>query len=530
MSIRDHILPKTQIAQWKILPSSASKSLVPSSCFRPPHPKPRREIAGLEKCGYIAQTVFIRVVLEPSVPSHQHTGIHALCAKLADGAISSRPSSSPLFLPNSSMRLFAIFNGIKSFRLGYTEESPYPWRWTTPIVLCVFLLISPFLALVNVPLSAYNIIQEATYQPNATLPAVFLGNLVPSVLQNPTESFTPQLLHVGDMIMLDDYIFNYTIAQAFDGVDTSKPVSTFSYYNNPLSDSCDVANITIQLLLTNVILISGPSEFWTVEIQVNFVVVSTPLFRDSLISLDTLGHPMQVIDLLAKDALGNVSISSLSTAFENLFQSFYHLVRLDLGVILGNQIYNSPTMFNQTIMDPNIFESAANIARDWASNATVMARWQTEVEFFQSNERVPPLQYLRPIPRLKPIGSALTSVFVSTFAILSVMWTVFSLVAGALARAHSGDGPGGTHSNKDCCGQSRMGDKWRESGTEGPKLDSSEVILLSHQEAPDAVEQLRQMVVRNDIETRIALARISAALKRRGLMEDESWDDDPSVY
>ncbi|KAF7343596.1 hypothetical protein MSAN_01980100 [Mycena sanguinolenta] len=263
-----------------------------------------------------------------------------------------------------------ILNGIKSFRLGYAEERPYPWRWTTSIVLCAFLLISPFLAVLNVPLSAYNIVQEFTYQPNDTLPTVFLGNLVPSVLKNPTDSFTPQLLSVGETIVLDDNIFNYTISQAFDGIDTSKPVSTFPYYNNPLSDGCDVANITIQVQLTE-----DPT--------------------------------------------------------------FYHLIRLDLGVIVDNQIYNSPQMFNRTIGSIDTeFYSLANAARNSTSNAMLMEQWQREVEFFQHNTRVPPLEYLRSVPRLKPLGSAVTGVFVSTFAILSVMWTAFSLVAGALARAH----------------------------------------------------------------------------------------------
>ncbi|KAJ7336893.1 hypothetical protein DFH08DRAFT_1082928 [Mycena albidolilacea] len=44
------------------------------------------------------------------------------------------------------------------------------------------------------------------------------------------------------------------------------------------------------------------------------------------------------------------------------------------------------------------------------------------------------MEYLRPVPHLKPLGSAITSVFVSTFATLPAMWIIFSLVAGALAR------------------------------------------------------------------------------------------------
>ncbi|KAF7343499.1 hypothetical protein MSAN_01970000 [Mycena sanguinolenta] len=325
------------------------------------------------------------------------------------------------------MRISAISNEIKSFRLGYTQERPYPWKWTTPVVLCAFLFISPFLALVNVPLSAYNIIQEFTYHPNDTLPAVFLANIVPSVLQNPTDSFTPQLL-------------NYTIDEAFDGVN---PVSAFPYYNNPLSDSCDVANIVVQLVLHDLpdvgwsfaqvqfgVMIGGWPEgndegfvratpAWIAHdfldifdldswsglhspdpgignfTQASFdvtvhpccnckeVLAGGPLERGASLLKSpcssnpaqnfpyptSVSLPTQIAGLLAGSSLGNVSISALGTVYGNLIQTLYHLVRLDLGVILENQIYNSPEIFNRTIkpLDKrgNGDDSWTNEARGW---------------------------------------------------------------------------------------------------------------------------------------------------------------------
>jgi hypothetical protein len=123
---------------------------------------------------------------------------------------------------------------------------------------------------------------------------------------------------------------------------------------------------------------------------------------------------------------------------KNVFQVIYHLVRLDLGVILDNQIYNTPQMVNLTIMpgnDPNGWgSSSANYLRAATSNSTVMAQWRQRVAFFKNSNRVPVMDYLRPVPRLKSLGSAITSVFVSTFAMLSALWTIFSLGAGALAR------------------------------------------------------------------------------------------------
>ncbi|KAF7336502.1 hypothetical protein MSAN_02304900 [Mycena sanguinolenta] len=518
------------------------------------------------------------------------------------------------------MRISAISNEIKSFQLGYTQERPYPWRWTTPVVFCAFLLISPFLALVNVPLSAYNIIQEFTYHPNSTLPAVFLANIVPSVLQNPTDSFTPQLLSVGETIALDNSIFNYTISQAFDGVN---PVSAFPYYNNPFSDSCDVFNFYLAIFLTlggfprvqvdGTVACYLPTpfylkwagwpegdvssirfvpeemlfdseeifEFWSgpgmphlgysnftqagISITVHpccdceavlaggplesaasllkspcssnptqFVVVDGQFWvvDGAIIPLGLASSlPTQIANALT-GTLGNVSISALSTLSDNVIQTHYHLVRLDLGVILENQIYNSPEMFNRTIKPLDGKFSGANSwtnkGRNWTSNATLMAQWQQDVKFFQNNTRVPPLEYLRSVPRLKPLGSAVTSVFVSTFAMLSVMWTVFSLVAGALARKRSG--PNDTLGKKHRLEQSRTWNKALENGME----DEGEVILLGHPQQPDAVDRLTRRIDNchsEGVQMRVSLARMRAALIKHGIMEDEDWaqDDDMTV-
>ncbi|KAJ7817871.1 hypothetical protein B0H14DRAFT_1382156 [Mycena olivaceomarginata] len=71
------------------------------------------------------------------------------------------------------------------------SDAMFPWRWTTPIVLCASLFISGFLAAINVPLSAYEVVQEVTYRPNDTLPPLPLSNFIPAILQHPASSFTP---------------------------------------------------------------------------------------------------------------------------------------------------------------------------------------------------------------------------------------------------------------------------------------------------------------------------------------------------
>lgn len=71
----------------------------------------------------------------------------------------------------------------------------------------------------TVSLSAYSVVQEFTYRPKDTLPAVALSSLVPSMFQQSTVTFTPQLLTVGDIIRLNGSVFNYTVVDIFDGVD-----------------------------------------------------------------------------------------------------------------------------------------------------------------------------------------------------------------------------------------------------------------------------------------------------------------------
>ncbi|KAF8144757.1 hypothetical protein K438DRAFT_1945341 [Mycena galopus ATCC 62051] len=435
-----------------------------------------------------------------------------------------------------------LFRGIVSFRFGYAEQRPYPWRWTTPIVLCAFLLICPFLAAINVPLSAYNIVQEATYRPNDSLPSLPLSNILPSILQNPGD-FAPQLLAVGDVLFLNNSIFNYTISEAFDSPNLATPISSFPYYNNPLSDNCDVTNITLNLVVTNTMMknqwesqaqLSGsiicriPTPFyltwsgflpqnvnsetpvavddmrffpylvmedlenmftkWTgpvlisddSQVDVDFtvhpccdcaaVLAGSALETTSLLQPPCSSNPVQFIaidgpeypisfptddgmtafsvylpinipDLLQEGKFSNITqdIEDFSATFQNLFQAVYHLVRLDLGIILDNQLYNSTQMFNRSIAGINrisVFSGgwAADIARGATLNASIMPQWQKEVEFFNTSH-IPGMEYLCSIPRIKPLGSAITSVFVSTFAMLSVLWTIFSVIAGALAAA-----------------------------------------------------------------------------------------------
>ncbi|KAK0452617.1 hypothetical protein EV421DRAFT_915055 [Armillaria borealis] len=52
--------------------------------------------------------------------------------------------------------------------------------------------------------------------------------------------------------------------------------------------------------------------------------------------------------------------------------------------------------------------------------------------------RVPSVSYLRPVFRRKPMLSAVSSVFVATFAMVSAAWSLFNFIAGFFCQTQSG--------------------------------------------------------------------------------------------
>ncbi|KAF9013713.1 hypothetical protein BDZ89DRAFT_1142497 [Hymenopellis radicata] len=113
-----------------------------------------------------------------------------------------------------------ILRKITGFRLGYNVQRDYPGRWTTPVVIVVYMMLAVFLALMNIPLTAYDIVQEYTYTPNATIPPLPFSYLIPSFLKSTLPDFSPQTLHVGDVLHLNDSTQEYNITSLANGGDS----------------------------------------------------------------------------------------------------------------------------------------------------------------------------------------------------------------------------------------------------------------------------------------------------------------------
>ncbi|KAK7007843.1 hypothetical protein R3P38DRAFT_2791982 [Favolaschia claudopus] len=456
-----------------------------------------------------------------------------------------------------------------TYRVGYSPQKNYPWRWTTPLALVILLMSTVLLTCVNIPLSGYETVEEFTYFPNASIAALPMQNLIPSFLRPATAKFSPQHLNVGQVFSLNGSAVSYTIQSAFDA-GSKESVLSFPYYNNPFSNNCDIQNITVNVNLavedlyghqyygwsaTGFILCNYPTAFemsWGMSwdsaggpqnAQIDFAPLNnagTDLLikreRNKLsgmaysrvfgvnstqvggASVSVTARPCcscngantseavqsDVADLLEFPCTsqpaqfigisGNVvnsadlehpwgfpynwagsntsdlfsgldpqiqytyfsskGLSALQAPFHNMLQIVYHFVRSDLGLIFENQIFSSPEMFNSSIRPIDIPSdsqytngpfglisySMANEMLASTLNTTLMQEWKSSVLAMERSTRVPVLEYLHPISQFKPLGSAMTSVFVATFAMVSAVWTVFGLVARAFVSSPEGEG------------------------------------------------------------------------------------------
>ncbi|KAJ7655538.1 hypothetical protein B0H17DRAFT_1146374 [Mycena rosella] len=348
-----------------------------------------------------------------------------------------------------------LSRAIVSYRLGYSLQRPYPGRWTTPVVLGVFILLAAALAAINVPLSAYDMDQESTFRPNDTLPPRPFSSLIPEILQHPTGGFSPQMLTVGNTIQFNNSVFKFNITAAFNELDNTQPVSSFSYYNNPFSGGCDVMAVTVTCRIPTLFTLEwNPSSAWlgllnpaqenlvlfaedldlgfqiwtpgynrtsitdfavTVEpccncaaepsqaaeasmdqdgasllpnhppcssLPARFVVTEGDLFLQTSseagdFNLPGVNNTNIFEDPSLRDEAPDALWSELNTLLKNTFQSLYHLVRMELGVILENQIYASPEMYNNSISDVSVDSAlehypptSANTSRLATTNAT----------------------------------------------------------------------------------------------------------------------------------------------------------------
>jgi hypothetical protein len=118
-------------------------------------------------------------------------------------------------------------------------------------------------------------------------------------------------------------------------------------------------------------------------------------------------------------------------ALNNTFKALYHAVRLDLGVIRPNQIYNNSTRFNASIADLGLephWQSGSRYARH-------AGRPNIDLSDPTYSVHVPDILYLTPLFKLKPLPQAIAAVFVATFSMLSAAWAIFNFITSSVVTA-----------------------------------------------------------------------------------------------
>ncbi|KAG7448916.1 uncharacterized protein BT62DRAFT_734307 [Guyanagaster necrorhizus] len=107
--------------------------------------------------------------------------------------------------------------------------------------------------------------------------------------------------------------------------------------------------------------------------------------------------------------------------------------------------------------------SCANASRVRRSASDFSYYYQHASQFGPLDVRVPSVSYLRPVFRRKSTASAISSVFVATFAMVSAAWSLFHFIAGSFCGRQSDESGGCPH-----CSHCR-----------GPSGDPESVLLVS---------------------------------------------------
>ena len=109
----------------------------------------------------------------------------------------------------------------------------------------------------------------------------------------------------------------------------------------------------------------------------------------------------------------------------------YHAVRLDLGVIRPNQIYNSSARFNASITNLT-FPSNPDIPSFASSTLATRAKIDNvDLSNTTYSVHVPNILYYTSVFKIRPMPQAIAAVFVSTFSMLLASWHAFNFVTSS---------------------------------------------------------------------------------------------------
>ncbi|KAM0755031.1 hypothetical protein T439DRAFT_377419 [Meredithblackwellia eburnea MCA 4105] len=123
---------------------------------------------------------------------------------------------------------------------------------------------------------------------------------------------------------------------------------------------------------------------------------------------------------------------SSNLSLRNTFQVLLNAVRLDLGTVYSNNIFTNMSALQNTIVDTNTFYTY----QLRTSGKGYRSLSQLPLAHNNSNPTVVRVGYLCSEAKLKNGASLLSSVLASTMTMVLVVWGVWGLMAGIMAKRH----------------------------------------------------------------------------------------------
>jgi hypothetical protein len=141
-----------------------------------------------------------------------------------------------------------VFTGrAHSSFFDYNLTRPYPFRWFTPVAICLCTTAVIIFSFINVASSGYALVVQSTKDPNATLSENTWLNQWPSFMTTKIRSTCQSsYIPVGTQLFTNNTALTYTLTEVWqDRPDGKRNISSSLPYQNNLLEDCSISTIDI---------------------------------------------------------------------------------------------------------------------------------------------------------------------------------------------------------------------------------------------------------------------------------------------
>lgn len=128
---------------------------------------------------------------------------------------------------------------------SYSLTRPYPFRWFTPVAVCLLLIVAVLFSVVNIASSGYTLVVLSTNNPNTTLDQnTWLKHWPLFVTSKTRATCQPLAISVKTELFTNNTALTYTLTAVWhDKPDGSQNISSSLIYQNNVLENCSVHGI-----------------------------------------------------------------------------------------------------------------------------------------------------------------------------------------------------------------------------------------------------------------------------------------------